>query len=85
MMVYFKEYGITLLCRHQGWIYFTMSTTVNPLMRGDTIALQRESAIRISTEVLQCFYLSLTDLISNAKQEGLRDYGVEREGYGGQQ
>ena len=84
LMVYFKEYG------HH--VYFAVSkdghtfTDVNngqPVMRGDTIALQR--GVRdphIYRGPDNAFYLSLTDLHIYAKQEGLRDTEWEREGYG---
>lgn len=84
LMVYFKEHG------HN--VYFAVSkdgytfTDVNngePVMRGDTIALQkgiRDPHIYRGPD--NAFYMSLTDLHIYAKQEGLRETEWEREGFG---
>ena len=84
LMVYFKEHG------HN--VYFAVSrdgrtfTDVNngePVMRGDTLALQkgiRDPHIYRGPD--GAFYLCMTDLHIYAKQEGLRDTEWEREGWG---
>lgn len=84
LMVYFKEHG------HN--VYFAVSrdgrtfTDVNggePVMRGDTLALQkgiRDPHIYRGPD--GAFYLCMTDLHIYAKQEGLRNTEWEREGWG---
>ncbi len=84
LMVYFKEHGhnVYFAVSRDGRT-FTDVNNGNPVMAGDTIALQR--GIRdphIYRGPDGAFYLAMTDLHIYAKQEGLRDTEWEREGYG---
>ena len=84
LMVYFKEHGhnVYFAVSKDGYT-FTDVNHGNPVMRGDTIALQkgiRDPHIYRGPD--NAFYLSLTDLHIYAKQEGLRDTEWEREGFG---
>ncbi len=84
LMVYFKEHGhnVYFAVSRDGYT-FTDVNNGEPVMRGDTIALQkgiRDPHIYRGPD--NAFYMSLTDLHIYAKQEGLRDTEWEREGFG---
>ena len=84
LMVYFKEHGhnVYFAVSRDGRT-FTDVNNGNPVMAGDTLALQR--GIRdphIYRGPDGAFYMAMTDLHIYAKQEGLRDTEWEREGYG---
>lgn len=84
LMVYFKEHGhnVYFAVSRDGYT-FTDVNNGEPVMRGDTISLQkgiRDPHIYRGPD--NAFYMSLTDLHIYAKQEGLRDTEWEREGFG---
>ncbi len=84
LMVYFKEHGhhLYMAVSRDGYT-FTDINGGEPVMRGDTIALQK--GIRdphLFRGPDGAFYLAMTDLHIYAKNENFRDTEWEREGYG---
>ena len=84
LMVYFLEHGhnVYFAVSRDGYT-FTDVNNGEPVMRGDTLALQkgiRDPHIYRGPD--NAFYLAMTDLHIYAKQEGLRDTEWERDGYG---
>ena len=82
LMVYFKDetHGLYMAFSKDGYT-FTDVNKGNPIMAGDTIALQK--GIRdphIYRAPNGMFYLALTDLHIYAKREGLRTTEWERDG-----
>ena len=84
LMVYFLEYSHNLFfaVSRDGYT-FTDVNGGEPVMRGDTLALQkgiRDPHLYRGPD--NAFYLAMTDLHIYAQEEGLRDTQWEREGYG---
>lgn len=84
LLVYFKEFGhnVYMAVSRDGYT-FTDVNNGEPVMRGDTLALQkgiRDPHIYRGPD--NAFYMALTDLHIYARQEGYRDTEWEREGYG---
>ena len=84
LLVYFKEYGhhLYMALSSDGYT-FTDVNNGDPVIRGDTIALQkgiRDPYIYRGPD--NAFYLAMTDLHIYAQEEGYRETQWEREGYG---